>query len=218
MPDQSIAGRLDAAETFARNLLADPYIVSEFTDIGRTQEELEQGQALVEAAQAAQRAQEREYAEQYDATEALQTARAAAERTYMRHLKLARIVFGRDAGARQALGLKGSRPENLSGWLDVARRFYANALASEDLLSVALRAGLTTEVLAAGKASVEAVAEAQRAQERETGEAQAATQARNAVLAALDAWLQEYSALARVLLSDEAAERQKLEALGLTAG
>lgn len=58
------------------------------------------------------------------------------------------------------------------------------------------------------RAAVNAVAEARRAQERETGEAQQATEARDEALDRLGAWMGEATKLARVVLDGQRGRRQ----------
>ncbi len=65
--------------------------------------------------------------------------------------------------------------------------------------------------LEAEAALVQAVADASDAQDRERGEAQEATLARDAKLDALDQWLADYKAVAQIAL---AASPQQLEQLG----
>jgi hypothetical protein len=175
---------------------------------------IEQGHTLYEAALQLVQKQRAEYGDQCQATQTLQAARKKAADPYMRYLKVARTTFKGDVGAAQKLDLNSARARALSGWLKQARQFYEGALQDETLLSQLAEDGITRARLTAGKALVDAVEEASIAQAKERGEAQDATQARNAALKALNAWHSDFIAVARVALQDRP---QLLEKLGLVA-
>jgi hypothetical protein len=68
--------------------------------------------------------------------------------------------------------------------------------------------------LSAAQAQVEGVASLNNAQEQEKGEAQAATQERDAAIEALDDWLADFRVVARIALEDDP---QLMEALHMGA-
>jgi hypothetical protein len=213
-PCQPISERITAAQVALDNAASDPVLQEALVPFGYDAERLAEGRALLDAAQAAQETMTAEYGDQYEATDALQAAFETADTTYMRHLKVARVALQNERGAAQALALTGRRKRTISGWLDQARQFYDNALGDEAVLAALGRFGITPEALEAARVEIDAVAAANAAQEREKGEAQDATEARDQAMDALDAWMSDFRAIARIALEDRP---QQLEKLGIQA-
>ena len=130
----------------------------------------------------------------------------------MRFVKVARVALKKDAGASTQLDLKGDRKRSLSGWLAQASQFYNNALSNKSVLSALKEFGITEPKLKAGLSELEAVEAANLLQEKEKGEAQAATQKRDVALDGLQDWLSDYLAIAKIALEDDP---QLLEGLGV---
>lgn len=213
MPDP-IDTQLNDARVAITNVQADPDLQAALDARGVDAAEIAEGAALFEAAEAAQHLYVQEYAEQYEATDALGKARAAAAEVYPDHVELARIVFRGDRAAQVALGIDGRRRRTLAGWLQQAQRFYTNALADADLQARLERRRVTPEELAEGSALVAAVARADADQEREKGEAQQAREDRDEALDALDDWMDDFRDTARVVFRNAP---QQLEKLGFLA-
>jgi hypothetical protein len=210
-PHKSIAQRLLDAERAINNTLANPAILTAVTNFGYDQTRLEAARTLQEEARTLADKQKQEYGEQYEATQTVQAAWDEAATAYSAALKIARIVFRGSESARNSLVLSGTRKQSLSGWLDQARRFYNNMLHNPDFVAAMTPYSYDQARLEAEAALVQAVAEASDAQDRERGEAQEATLARDAKLDELDQWLADYKAIAEVAL---AASPQQLEQLG----
>jgi len=126
-------------------------------------------------------------------------------------LKIARVTFRNDPQAATALGLSGIRKQSFSGWLDQVQQFYLAALAKETYQSKFAQFGVTLEKLQTGKDQLDEVVAASGTKENETGEAQQATQTRDAAFDALDTWMSDFFAIARIALDGT----QLSEALGL---
>lgn len=211
-PYQPINERIAVAQVALDNAQSDVILKDALAVFGYDAERIDAGRALLDAAQSAQETMAAEYGDQYEATDALQAAFDTANTTYMRHVKVARIALQDERGAAQALALTGRRKRTIPGWLDQARQFYDNALGDEAILTALGHFGITAEALEAAQAEVDAVATANAAQEREKGEAQDATKARDEAMGALDGWMSDFRAIARVALEDRP---QQLEKLGI---
>ena len=214
MPDQPIDEQLSDADVLITNAQADDDIMAAFATVGRDAAYFTDGQSRLDTARALHQQQDVEYGEQYAATDDLHAKKAVANDTYMRHLRLARIALEEDTAARAALRLDGRRRRTIDKWLGQAQGFYDNLAANDAWMQAVAGNGVTPEDVTAAQAEVEAVAEARRTQERETGEAQQATEAREEALDHLDEWMSKARKLARVALEGQP---QKLEELGILA-
>ena len=107
--------------------------------------------------------------------------------------------------------LSGERKRTLSGWLEQAVAFYTNLVGDADLMAAMGNFGYDQARLQAEGALVQAVVEANLAQEKEKGEAQDATKQRDAKLDEMDVWMSDFKAIAQVALEKNP---QWLEKLG----
>lgn len=210
----SIDQQLADAQLALRNARTDPDLSGPLADLGYDAARLDEGWALYQAAAAAQQRQSQEYGEQYSASDAFTMAWEAAQTDYGRYVKIARIALKGERGANAALGLDGTRKKTWAGWLAQARQFYTNALADGTTLTALARFGVTQEKLAAGEALLDGAEALAAAQKKETGEAQQATQERDAALEALDEWMGDFLSIARIALEENP---QLLEKMGVLA-
>lgn len=210
MAIQPIADRLLAAQVAIDAVLADADLQAALTPFGYDSAAMAAVRELYEEAQGLATTQTAEYGDQYAATEAVTTAWQAAETAYMRSLKLARVAFKGNAKAQAALALSGTRKSSLSGWLEQAEQFYQNLLADPTLLAGLARFGYDLIRINDEAALITALRAANVAQEREKGEAQEATQARDAKLDELADWLDDFKAVAQVALDEDAQQLEKL--------
>jgi len=208
----SIDSLLHDAQVAIDNALDNPDILDALSLFGYTAERIQQGKALYTTALSAQTTQQLEAGEQKSATAELEANRAVAHTTYMRLVKIARVAFKRDAGIATQLDLNGDRKRSLAGWLAQTTQFYVSALTNPAIQVGFSEFGITGDKLRAGLLEVRAVEASNLTQEKEKGEAQAATQTRDEALDALQEWLSDYLAIAKVALEDNP---QLLEALGV---
>ncbi len=167
-----------------------------------TKEVLKAKLAELEALRILNQRQKDEYGEQHEATEAFLTARAGLFKAYMKHLKLARMALRGNTGAKTALDLSGERKRSKSGYMAQAQQFYDGALNSDIYLAALDTKGIEKKELEAAKASLKGLKQLADAQKKETGEAQAATAARDAAYDELDAWVRDFKATAAIELED----------------
>lgn len=201
------------ADVAIHNALNDPEILAALTPFGYDETALQAGADLLAEAEALHRAQQAEYAEQYTATEALERAWDTARDIYMQHLALARIAFRDDRETYRFLGLEGRRKRSFAGWVEQAETFYTHLLETPNVLAAFRdRFPLEPSVFEDGLAQVEALMEYNRIQEQKKSVAQQATKDRDAAFVALDAWLRDYRAVAKIALQGQP---QTLEALQL---
>ncbi|MGD9487146.1 MAG: hypothetical protein AB7W47_03950 [Calditrichaceae bacterium] len=212
MSSQSMAIRMMAAELAITNALSDEQVKSYLAEYGYDDTRLNEGKALFDTAHELQQKQIREYGEQYEATDAVNSVKDKASAVYMKHVKIARIALQSDRGAAQKLDLNGRRKGSLSGWLAQATQFYINATTAPDIITAMAKFNITEEKLLAGKQLIEETVSLNAAQEKEKGEAQQATVERDEALDALEFWLSDFIAIARIALEEKP---QLLEKLGI---
>lgn len=210
----AIDKQLNEAEIFIGNALAVPEIREAFARARRDEAYFQEGKSLLDAARRLTRKQVDEYGDQYKATAALEAVREQARAVYMRHLRMARLLFRDDVDAYKDLRLNGRRSERLSIWIEQAARFYDNLLADQAFLDRMAAFGVEEDELRTGRAMVDEVVRAMEVQDREESEAQEATLRRDEALDALSEWMRLTRGLAPILLADNP---QKLEALGILA-
>jgi len=172
---------------------------------------LQEGQALLQALEDKYAAQLRLLARQKEATAAFRAAWHAARQTYALHTKIARALLTAQPERLARLGLEGARARAFGAWLPQARQFYREALADAKLQALLAQGGLIQTVLETGQAAIEAVAQADNAQESAKGLAQQSTLDRDAAAADFQRWLRHFWKIAEVAL---AAQPQWLERLG----
>ncbi len=198
----SVDQRLVAARITIDAVLADNALQEVLAPYGYDHTELLRGQALREQAQSLNLQRGARVGEQAAATHARDTARAQAHASYMRHLRLARVALRDEPAMTQALDLR-ARKRTAIGWLAQARRFYANLLADAAIVEKLAARGVTYAALIAAQGQVEVVETQLVQREHRRSLAREATHARDTAVRALDVWMRDFLAIARVALADQ---------------
>lgn len=198
--------------TLLTNAQEHPDIAAALDLLGYDAVTLQEGQTLLETARALHDTQIREYGEQHAATRAFETALQVADKAYATHRRLAKLAFKTDAQRQTDLHLNARKPRAYKPWYEQARHFYTALLADTAAQNSLARFKITLEALTAAQTQVEQTLSLKNEQEREKGEAQDATQQRNAALENIDEWLTDFKVVARIALEDTP---QLLEALAL---
>ena len=212
MRNQSIDSKLLFAQNAISNAQTNPEIIAALAVFGYDDAKMKAGEALYTKAAELQVKQVKEYGEQFAATDALHLAKATVNKTYLVHVKIARIALSGDRGAAESLQLSGRRKESLSGWLKQAKALYSNALSTPAVLEALAQFRITKKMLSAAQAQVLEVEAKRNIQFKEKGEAQTATQLRDEALDELLDWMSDFIAIARIALEEQS---QYLEMLGI---
>lgn len=207
---QTFIVHLERAEHAIETVRTDPELALRMAGLGYDAPALDQGRLLCEQARERQRAQERGYGAKFDATTAVAEARIRAEASFKLMVQVARVALRGERGTLDTLGLGLGSKSTLLAWIDDARRFYTNALSNPEVLHKLTRFNITRELVEAGQRDVEQLDQARRAQERERVQAREATKARNEAVKALDAWLDDFLAIARAATEGRPELRKKL--------
>ncbi len=158
--------------------------------LGFTAVELRKGLTLREEILILSVVQQKEYGEQYSATDALHQSKQDAWKVYKLHLQIARLAFAEERGQYKALRLDGSRERNILKWVKQARTFYTNA---KNVVAQLKAYGLQAQDLEQGEAMIEAVYQAYDLRDKERDEARQSTQARRQKEAQLTHWMRRYT-------------------------
>jgi hypothetical protein len=169
---------------------------------GYTQDKLNQMLAQRQEAFDFYLAQKTEYSEQHAATETFEQAWQTAHESYMRLIRLGRIVFRDNYAVFIKLTLNEERKRTFSGWLAQANTFFSNLLSDLDALAKYAQYNTPLDAVNAAKALVNAAEQANIIQAKETGEAQQATKDRDKKMDALDNAMSEFYALAELACED----------------
>jgi len=138
--------------------------------------------------------------------------RKALANTYSLHRKKAKVVFRKDLVIMNRLVLDGSIPDSYVKWLETVKKFYSEMLIDTELQSKIAHLKVTVDDLNAANALLSEVESARSKYFIEKGEAQDATNQKDAAFAELDDWMSDFYAVARIALEDNI---QLLEALGV---
>lgn len=210
----SLSNFFAGAAVMLNNAQTQPDIAAALDGLGYDAAAIQEGQTLLETARALYDAQIKEYGEQHAATQTFLDASKQADKTYAAHRRLAKIAFKKDPQRQTDLRLTERKPRVFNPWYEQARHFYTALLADADAQTRLARYKITSETLQAAQSQVEQTFTLNTIQEQEKGEAQAATQQRNAAIEALDEWLSDFKTVARIALEDNP---QLLESLKLGA-
>ncbi|MFC2138244.1 hypothetical protein ACFLTE_08725 [Bacteroidota bacterium] len=212
MNDRSINSRLLKAEVAISNSRSHEEVKEQLAVFGYDDTMLMQGYNLYNEAARKQESKVKEYAEQYEATNQLDKAKADAHKVYMKYLKVARVAFTDHVKFSETLMLNGRRKLSYTGWLEQAEMFYSQALSNNEILAGLAKFGITKNKLKQGEALVTEVRNNLKTQLTEKAEAQEATQNRDIAFDVMEKWLGDFTEIARIALDENS---QYLEMLGI---
>ena len=199
--DARVSQRLLAAQVAIETVQTDARLSARMAARGYDAARMAEGLALHAAAKA-QYQHARAHADQQRAanatlTDALRKARA----THKEYVQIARVAFRAAPLTASALGLDKPSTRFTADWLLQAGQFYATALASPASVAAFARYGVSAEDLAAAQAQVAAVAAGASAQNSARLATEYTATTRSTAMAALDDWMRDFLAIARVALA-----------------
>ncbi len=186
-------------------------ILPSISIFGYHSEKIDSGLALHKIAQDLYITQQKEYGEQFSATEELHTMKADANSAVKKTWTIAKLAVT-DSGLRRTLGIHKSQSQTHNGWMKQFDRFYRNIDA--EVLEYLTEYGYSAEKILAERALVVAVIDADKRRDDETSEAQRATVDRDEAVDTLHDWMRTFYKVAKLSLEDQP---QLLEKLGILA-
>ena len=207
---------LSAEELIAKMRIAftnakEAEILAELETVGITAAMLDD--YLVEIANLEQlsQIQKQEYGEQYAETDRFNLKKAEIDTLFTRHRNLAKIAFKGDRQANTTLGIDSGRKQAFAAWFQQVNNFYAQILANPDFKTKADTVNIKDADITAMQASLQEVSEVKNSQKKELGEAQRATDIRDAAIDLLYPKYTQLIAFVKVLFPDD----QTLEKMGI---
>ncbi len=194
------------------NSLGDDKVKNVVAGYGYTEEKLNEGAALLHAAEEMYETQKKEYGDVDAAQNEFAGAKKEAHTVYMVNLKIAQIAFKNDLQAQSTLDLNTRRASTFSGWLKQTLGFYHAVLSNDNWKAAMSAFGITQEKLEAGLSMVEQVNAKAEKVKKEKGDAENATQLRDEKFETLHEWISDYEEIAKIALADKP---QLLEKLGI---
>lgn len=202
---------LESATIALQNVESNPIIKPLMEALGYNTAKIDQGKALLNTAKT-----------EFDTHQSLEDVRANAykvfederkkiEVNYAKDRKKAKVIFRDNTLALKELGLTGTIPGSYIKWLEKTKLFYQTLHTQSDLLNqlavVKITAQEVTDAIAASNQL-----ESKRAKYIQAkGNAQNATKTKGKAFKALDKWMSDFYAIARIALEEEP---QLLESLG----
>ena len=160
--------------------------------------------ALIAEVKDRQEDRETNYGDQLNATQGVDVDwQEFYDKTYMRHVGIARAVFRKEHGTLARLGLNGLRRRDKAGRYDQAIKLYQNALSDPALVVRLAVRGLDAATLQAGLAALTAIEKADHEQDTHIGLAQQSTDDRRKAERDLADWLTEFRDIAREVFYDK---------------
>ena len=210
-PNFSEAAIMEQYRVALENAQTQPEIAVIMAELGYTADKIAEGKALLAQTRSAYDLNKTETDETKASSAAFSNARKQLEDIFVQHRKKAQVVFRNDPVTASRLSITGERPKTSIKMLEAARKFYAEATSDTDIQSKLARLAITPEALTAANALVANVEKARAEYLREVGESQDATKTKDSAFAAIDDWMGEFYAVAKIGLQDKP---QLLEVLG----
>ena len=187
-----------------------PEIFAKMQTVGYTQERINGMKTNLATLETKKLIQVKESAEQSSVQKVFDDKKEEVHGLYMNHVKLLRVYFAGNVHARALLNLDDATPKAYSSWSDTLKNFYHQLAGEPRIQTQAATVGVTQDVVNAQIAALEAVNTLRESVKKESAEATAATDARDA---AFDVVYPQYTELikyAKIVLDEN-----QLKALGV---
>lgn len=209
----SIAEQLKKAEIRISNSLSNADVKAEVAKKGYTEEKLNEGKALKDAATLAVNKQVSAEGTARDATLLETECRKIARKAYQDLAKICRAKFTAGSAELAKLGLNRSEPKSTAEFIKSANTLFNNAISDSIILAAIAKNGYTVEVLTAERIKIDDYENANKTQVSAIGESERATAAQSVAIKELKVWISEYTKIARVALSGNV---KLLEKIGIS--
>ncbi|MEK6478600.1 hypothetical protein WJR50_13735 [Catalinimonas sp. 4WD22] len=205
---KSLQEELGAGRVTIKNAMENAEIMKTLGKLNYDAKEMNRGWGLLETVYTLQTEKIGKYGSQFGATQSFYEELEETKALYKTHRKLAKIACAGDREKFAKLQLV-KNTNAVEKWLNNASIFYQELLSDSALI---VQFGVTIEELQQMQAMIQALLDKRNRQISKKGEAQHATQKRNAALKAYQEWMKGFRLAARFAFRDDP---QLLEILGI---
>lgn len=177
-------------------------IAEALSNYGYNAAKIAEGRALLNTAETVYETQNTEHLQENQAYALYLPHYESVRTAYQSHRRLAKVVFKNDHVALSALKLTGRTPEAYIKWLDTIEAFYNGILNNTDYLAKMATLNITQQDLQEVQNNINLMVDARTNYQRERGESQDATKAKDQAFADIAEWMSDFYAVARVALQD----------------
>ncbi len=202
---------LEATRIALDNVETNPVIKPLMADLGYDTEKIDQGKALLTTAKDTFNSGQQLEDVRAKAYQAFEEQRESIDNAYAKDRKKAKIVFKTNAVIFKELGLAGSVPRSYVKWLEKINLFYQTLNAQPEVLAQLATLKIDAAHVTTLLADIDQLENLRAAYIQAKGNAQNATQTKNKAFKALEKWMSDFYAVARLALEGEP---QLLESLG----
>ncbi len=210
-PTISESATLEYYRVALDNVLNQPVIASEMSELGYDSEEIQKGKNILSLTRKAYDANKTEDDETKEAHASFINLKTQLDDIFTVHRKKAKVVFRNDPLTAAKLGISTGKGRSYIKWIESLKNFYSITIADTDIQTQLVRLKITLEDLNGANTLITEVETARSLYLREKGESQEATQIKDQAFYQIDDWMSEFFAVAKIALEDKP---QLLEALG----
>jgi hypothetical protein len=193
------------------NAVNQPEIASTMAEFGYDEAIINEGKILLTKTREAFDFNKKEDDETTESYSNFATSKENVTKAYTLHRKKAKVIFKNEPTTLSKLALTGSLPTAYINWLETVKKFYAVASTDTTIQSKLLRLKVTPEEITNAIGFISNLEVTRAIYLREKGESQDATKIKDKAFAAIDTWMSEFYAVARIALEDSP---QLLESIG----
>ena len=197
-------------EKTLKESLSDEEILALVIAFGYTKEKLEGYLKMYEEIYELNQKQKKEIGVQYDSSTKIDDLREAAEKTYMKFVKISKYIFKDKESAFISLGLKGERKKTVTGFLSQGKVYYTAALKDDEILNVLISKGIKKADIEAGFAQLNALSTEYHFHDKEMEDKKILRQKRDEKFDTLVELMSEYKAFGMYALDGRQDLKNKL--------
>lgn len=188
-----------------------PDLKTEMEEFGYTDTKMQEGKALYDEVLALYNQNKQETAEEKEAYNKFSQAYDALNATYAKHRKIAKVALMNRPDLWKSLAINGAVSKAYLQWAQDAATLYTQAKTHAEAQPLLEKFKLTPAIADEQLAKLEELRSLRDAYNKEKGESQDATKAKDAAFAKIAEWMREFYAVAKIALDDHP---QLLESVG----
>lgn len=185
------------------NVKKQPEIATIMAEFGYGSEVISEGELLLKTARSAYDANQKEGDETSKAYKDYAKVKEKLEKIYLLDRKKAKVIFKNDPYAYDELELHGIVPNAHINFIELTRKFYNGLMNNPELQAKVARLKLTQEGITKALELIEQVNLLRSEFLKELGESQLSRKTKDEALAAIELWMRDFYAVAKIALDDK---------------